>query len=51
MLDYPLVDVIPLIRQHLDYNRRTRLREAQAGQAPARSGQEIIYRKAGDDWF
>lgn len=56
MLDYPLEDVIDLMRQHMDYKqRRDRQQEAQAPAAPASpsSGQKIIYREAtdDDDWW
>jgi hypothetical protein len=51
MLDYPLEDVIDLMRHDLDYNRRTRQREAQAPQAIHGNTQEVIYRKADDSWF
>ena len=52
MLDYPLEDVIDLMRQHMDYNRRTRQREAlQAGQNNRSNTQDVIYRKADDSWF
>lgn len=52
MLDYPLQDVIDLMRQHMDYNRRNRQREAAQADRVARSNtQEVIYRKADDSWF
>lgn len=52
MLGYPLGDVIDLMQQHMDYNRRTREREArQAGTNNHRNTQEVVYRKADDSWF
>ena len=58
MLDYPLADVIALMRHHLDRNRRTQIQETPTQQeAPAHiprsSGQQVIYREAtdADDWW
>lgn len=58
MLDYPLADVITLMRHHLDRNRRitpqTIPRQAAPGPLPQRSnGQQVIYREATDtdDWW
>lgn len=49
ILDYPLADMMDLIRQHLDYNRRSRAREAAS--TNQNKPQEVIYRKADDSWF
>jgi hypothetical protein len=59
MLDYPLADVIDLMRHHMDRNRRTQLQEIPTAQQaapapiPRSSGQRVIYRKAtdNDDWW
>ena len=50
MLDYPLTDVIDLMRHHLDYNRRNRQREASPGRGRSNT-QDVIYRKADDSWL
>lgn len=54
MLDYPLPDVIALMRHHLDRNRRTPAQEITARQEapapiPRSSGQQVIVREATDD--
>ena len=49
MLDYPLVDVLDLIKDHMDYNRRKPA--AQAATAPPSTQKKVIYRQADDSWF
>lgn len=58
MLDYPLADVIALMRHHLDRNRRTPsqaipIQQAAPAPLPHSTGQQIIYREAtdNDDWW
>ena len=59
MLDYPLADVIALMRHHLDRTRRTTPQYIPTAQqeTPARipkrsTGQQVIYREATDDeWY
>lgn len=53
LLDYPLVDVLDLIREHLDHNRRDRQRLQKIDRPqPRDSGREkVIYRQADDTWF
>lgn len=52
ILDYPLVDVIDLIKIHLDYSRRTKPQQNTKGpKTPTGSAEKVIYRKAGDNWF
>lgn len=59
MLDYPLPDVIALMRHHLDRNRRMTpqaiptAQQAAPAPIPQRSGgQQVIYREATDDeWY
>ena len=55
MLDYPLVDVLDLIRDQTEYNRRKRAEERLPERRPPGStnthGERVIYRKADDSWF
>lgn len=59
MLDYPLADVIALLRHHMDRNRRTQpqdipmAQQAAPAPIPRGSGQQVIYREAtdNDDWW
>lgn len=50
MLDYPLEDVITLMVHHMDKKRRTE-QISTAGKYARNPREEVIYRKAGDDWF
>ena len=59
MLDYPLADVIALMRHHIDRNRRTQPQDIPMAQPttpapiPRSNGQQVIYREAtdADDWW
>lgn len=57
LLDYPLVDVLDLIKEQLAYNRRHPAEDQAAAETAAphanqyASKEKVIYRQAGDDWF
>ena len=51
ILDYPLEDMIVLIRQHRDYTRRQRAAKPQPGPHKKSNTQEVIYRRADDSWL
>lgn len=55
MLDYPLVDVLDLIRDQTEYNRRKRTAAEPPEHRPPEPtnthGERVIYRKADDSWF
>lgn len=55
MLDYPLVDVLDLIRDQTEYNRRKRTEDGHPEHRPPEPtnthGERVIYRKADDSWF
>jgi hypothetical protein len=42
------VDVLDLITEQIDHNRRAQNPQASA---PSPGAEKVIYRKAGDDWF
>nr|DAD71184.1 MAG TPA: hypothetical protein [Siphoviridae sp. ctkyH28] len=49
LLDYPLVDVLDLISDQIEHNKRTRT--ADYHPQDNTDGERIIYRKADDSWF
>ena len=49
LLDYPLVDVLDLIRDQIEHNKRTRT--ADYPPQNKTGGGRIVYRKADDSWF
>lgn len=52
MLDYPLTDVLDLVREHLDHAQNTKQQADAPRPQPRNSGKEkVIYRQAGDEWF
>lgn len=53
ILDYPLEDMIVLIRQHRDYTRRQRATQPQPQPGPHKKSntQDVLYRRADDSWF
>lgn len=51
MLDYALIDVVNLMRHHIERKHRRQLLEATAPAQRPQSDQEIIYRKADDSWL